>query len=477
MKKQTVVLFPSPGMGHLMTMVELGKLLHLRHGISITILVAKPPISFGNSAAYMKSVADSGLDFTFTELGPVDFKVEEVDCQSHDVLLFEFLHACRGRVEEALQDISRDCFVKAIILDCFCFTSMEVAASLGIPAYFYYISNAGALALLLYLNALSHQYDVASARAEDKLVHVPGIPPFPPSGLPHTLRFHVGSYEWFLKVSSQFARAKGIIINTFDALHPHTLRALADGLCVPDGPNPLVYAIGPLVAPAEEVPRPPDCLRWLDSQPDNAVVFLCFGSLGLHSAVQLREMALGLERSGRRFLWVVRNPTAESKQALVPVDPDLDVLLPEGFLQRTSDRGMVVKTWAPQARVLNHAAVGGFVTHCGWNSALESISAGVPMIAWPLYAEQPINRVMLVLDMGVAVSVKEDRDGLVSAAEVERCVRLLLDSEEEGARLRERVKAAKDAGVAALKEGGSSLANLARLVDSWNGPAGAKEGG
>ncbi|XP_031504614.1 UDP-glycosyltransferase 88A1-like [Nymphaea colorata] len=475
MKKQTVVLFPSPLMGHLMTMVEFGKLLHLRHGISITILVAKPPISVGNSAVYMKSVADSGLDITFTELGPVDFTVKEVDYQTHDVLLFEFLHACRGRVVQALQDISRDCFVKAIILDFFCFTYTEVAASLGIPAYFYYISNVGALALLLYLNTLHHQYDVASAHAEDKLVHVPGIPPLSPSDLPHSLRFHVGSYEWFLKVSTQFARAQGIIINTFDALQPHTLRALADGLCVPDGPGPLVYAIGPLVIPPEKVLQPPDCLRWLDSQPDHSVVFLCFGSLGLLSTIQLREIALALERSGQRFLWVVRNPTAESKQALVPSDPDLDVLLPKGFLQRTSDKGMVVKAWAPQVRVLNHAAVGGFVTHCGWNSVVESISAGVPMAAWPLYAEQPTNSVLLV-DMGVAVSVKKDRDGLVGAAEVERCVRLLLDSE-EGNRLRERVKAAKDAGVSALKEGGSSSVNLARLVDSWNGPAGAKEGG
>ena len=97
----------------------------------------------------------------------------------------------------------------------------------------------------------------------------------------------------------------------------------------------------------------------------------------------MKEIANGLERSGKRFLWVVKNPPSNDKsnQIAVTADVDLDALMPEGFLERTKDRGMVVKSWAPQVAVLNHPSVGGFVTHCGWNSVLEAVVAGVPMVA------------------------------------------------------------------------------------------------
>ncbi|KAK9929757.1 hypothetical protein M0R45_026841 [Rubus argutus] len=95
-------------------------------------------------------------------------------------------------------------------------------------------------------------------------------------------------------------------------------------------------------------------------------------------------------------------------------DFDLDALLPRGFLQRTKDRGMVVKSWAPQVPVLKKESVGGFVTHCGWNSVLESVIAGVPMVAWPLYAEQHLNRSVLVKEMGMAIDVEQRKeDGFV----------------------------------------------------------------
>ncbi|KAL0318075.1 UNVERIFIED_CONTAM: UDP-glycosyltransferase 88A1 [Sesamum angustifolium] len=113
---------------------------------------------------------------------------------------------------------------------------------------------------------------------------------------------------------------------------------------------------------------------------------LGYRSLGLFSAAQLKEIAVGLERSGQRFLWVVRSPPSDDKSKLYlrPPEPDLDSLLPAGFLDRTKDRGLVLKSWAPQVAVLNHESVGGFVTHCGWNSVLESVCAAVPMVAWPL---------------------------------------------------------------------------------------------
>jgi hypothetical protein len=183
------------------------------------------------------------------------------------------------------------------------------------------------------------------------------------------------------------------------------------------------------------------------------VVFLCFGSLGTFSAAQLGEVARGLQKSGHGFLWVVRDPP-EHKDESVETDL-LEASLPEGFLEETADRGFVVKNWAPQAEVLQHSAVGAFVTHCGWNSVLEGIVAGVPMICWPLYAEQRMNKVHVVEEMKVGVAMEGYEEGIVKAEEVEAKVRLVMASD-EGNKLRKRLPTAKKMAADALKEGGSS---------------------
>ncbi|KAE9445154.1 hypothetical protein C3L33_22948, partial [Rhododendron williamsianum] len=183
-------------------------------------------------------------------------------------------------------------------------------------------------------------------------------------------------------------------------------------------------------------------------------------------SMQLKEIAIGLERSGQRFLWVVRAPPTEARVLLALPVPDLDSLLPDGFLDRTKERGLVVQSWAPQVAVLQHDSVGGFVTHCGWNSALEAVCAGVPMVAWPLYAEQRLNRVLLVKEMKLALWMNESESGFVTAEEVEKRVTELMDSE-EGKAVRDRVKAASEGAREAMSEGGSSRVALAKLVESW----------
>nr|POF05195.1 udp-glycosyltransferase 88a1 [Quercus suber] len=154
---------------------------------------------------------------------------------------------------------------------------------------------------------------------------------------------------------------------------------------------------------------------------------------------------------------------AESTQP----DPDLDSLLPEGFLGRTKERGLVVKSWAPQVAVLNHNSIGGFVSHGGWNSVLEAVCARVPMVAWPLYAEQRFSRVVLVEDVKIALWMNESKDGFVSTTEVEKRVRELMDSENNNSTVRERVIALKEGAKATVCEGGSSRVALIKLVESW----------
>ena len=212
--------------------------------------------------------------------------------------------------------------------------------------------------------------------------------------------------------------------------------------------------------------QPHESVRWLDEQPPASVVLLCFGSGGFSTATQAHEIAHGLERSGHRFLWVLRGPPAAG--TIEPSDANLGELLPEGFLERTKEKGMVWPTKAPQKEILAHAAVGGFVTHGGWNSTLESLWFGVPMVPWPLYAEQHLNAFTLVAYMGpaVAMDVNRKRNNFVEASELERAVKALMDDESDEGR-KARVKAAemKAACRKAVEEGGSSYSALGRLFD------------
>ncbi|KAL4204027.1 hypothetical protein AMTRI_Chr01g130120 [Amborella trichopoda] len=182
---------------------------------------------------------------------------------------------------------------------------------------------------------------------------------------------HDKAYDWFIKSCRQSTLMQGILVNYFDALEPpRVLEALASGECTPDVPTPPVYCLGPLLlTPAGGNRYSSCCMESLDAQPAGSVVYLCFGSQGTFSTAQIKEIATGLENSRQRFLWVIH-----STQHMQ--EPDINGLLPEGFSGRTSWLGMVVKSWAPQVAVLNHGAVGRFVTHRRWNSMLESVCAG-----------------------------------------------------------------------------------------------------
>ncbi|EMS45407.1 UDP-glycosyltransferase 71C5 [Triticum urartu] len=188
----------------------------------------------------------------------------------------------------------------------------------------------------------------------------------------------------------------GLIGTRAAELEPGVLAAIAEGRCTRGARAPTVYPIGPAISlitsPLAEQSQPHECVRWLDSQPPSSVMFLCFGSKGMLPPPQVHEIAHGLERSGHRFLLVLRGlPVDTTMGARDPTDANLAELLPEGFLDKTKGRGLVWPTRAPQKEILAHAAVGGFVTHCGWNSILESLWFGVPMLPWPLAADQHLN--------------------------------------------------------------------------------------
>ncbi|KAD6796465.1 hypothetical protein E3N88_07361 [Mikania micrantha] len=457
----TIVLYPAPAMGHLISMVELGKLI-LKHHPSCTIIVLTLTNSFntGSTAAYVRRISATVPAITFHHLPDIPLDLETYP--SSEAIIFDLIERSVHNVDSALRSISPT----ALIIDLFCTSAMVAARNLNIDVYYFITSGACCLVEILYFPTLDRDYP-GSFKDMNRLVYSPGMPPVPSSDMPTVvLDRNSTDYADMLKLSTYLPKSSGIIVNTFDALEPKPVKAIRDGLCVQDHPTPPLYCIGPVVADAGEGSQ--ECLSWLDSQPSQSVVYLCFGSECLFSSSQLGEIAKGLEMSMQRFLWVIRSPPTVTKDELFkpPTVPDLGSFLPHGFVERTKDRGLVVKGWAPQVKVLSHHSVGGFVTHCGWNSLLEATRAGVPMVAWPLYAEQRLNKIMMVEEMKVALPMHESERRYVTAEEVAKRVKQLMESE-EGKIVREAVKAMKEGAARAINENGSSRVALAKLVESW----------
>ncbi|KAL6616018.1 hypothetical protein ACP70R_038288 [Stipagrostis hirtigluma subsp. patula] len=452
MAEKTVVLYPSLGVGHLNPMAQLAKALLRRGGVAVTIAVVDPPEKDAVLAAALARLAAASPSIT-VRLLPIPRRSGKQQ-HSHPIMpILEALRAANPALRELLGSLVPA--ADALVVDMFCIDALDVAAELAVPAYIFYPSAAGDLAVYLQVPDL---YRAAASSFKDmgkKALNFAGVPPVRALDMPDTMLDRDSDVcRARMEQLARMPEATGILVNSFEWLEARALEAIRDGQCLPNRSAPAVYCVGPLVdaGKTEANGERHACLEWLDGQPKRSVVFLCFGSMGAFSAAQLKETARGLESSGQRFLWVVRSPREEQSMS---TEPDLESLLPDGFLERTKDRGLVLRNWAPQTSILRHEAVGAFVTHCGWNSALEAIMSGVPMICWPLYAEQRLNKVHMVEEMKVGVVVDGYDEELVKADEVEAKVRLVMESD-EGKKLRDRMANAKEMAAHAIKEGGSS---------------------
>ncbi|CAN6334743.1 unnamed protein product [Urochloa humidicola] len=468
MAKRTVVLYPGFGIGHLAPMLELAKafLHHAGDMFHIAVaLVEHPILNAGFPAAVARAQADNPSISFHVLPSPPSAAAGEPEPEEEEPLArnLRFLGAANAPLRAFLRRAHPT--AAALVLDMFCADALDVASDLSLPAYFLFPSGAAGLAVFLALPAARAAIgDVPGgfgSLGADAVLDFHGAPPLKVCELSQGLADDGESCRAMLRVAARMPEgARGILINSFEALEPRAMKALRDGLCLPDRPTPPVYCVGPLISPgagAAEDGDEHECLRWMDAQPSRSVVFLCFGSMGAFTKPQLAAIAAGLENAGHRFLWVVRRPPAGEGEQPTGDGDDLDELLPAGFMERTKGRGLVVPTWAPQVEVLSHRAAGAFVTHCGWNSTMEGVAAGVPMLCWPLYAEQKMNRVRIVEDMRVGVAVEMDEEGFVKAEEVEKKVRWTMEGDDGEARaLRERVAKAKEQAAEAVKDGGPS---------------------
>lgn len=188
--------------------------------------------------------------------------------------------------------------------------------------------------------------------------------------------------------------------------------------------------------------------KWLDTCPDDSVVYVCFGSQTLLTEPQIKALASALERSKTRFIWVIKSINIEQ--------------IPSGFEEQVSDRGIVIRGWAPQVEILNHKAVGGFVNHCGWNSMFESLMAGVMLLVWPMEADQFVNGKIVVEFKGIAVKLCEGEYTIPDSDELAQTIK---ESFGHDVPQKVKVKEMREKALEGMKVGGRSSVRIDELVE------------
>ena len=340
---------------------------------------------------------------------------------------------------------------------------IDLADDFGVPSYVFVTPGAAFLGFLLHLQFLhDHQgLDIDGFKDSDAELEVPSYVNSVPGKIFPSFLFDKGDSgsEWILNHSRRYRQVKGIIVNTFVELESHAIRSFS-GTTLPP-----LYDVGPIVNAQTGFGEDQAIKRWLDDQPPSSVVFLCFGSMGAFDVDQIKEIALALEHSGHRFLWSLRRLPPKGKMGFPREYTNVEDVLPQGFLYRTAGIGKVIG-WTPQVAVLAHPAVGGFISHCGWNSILESICYGVPIATWPMYHEQPLNAFQTVKDLALVIEIKvdyhQDSGYIVSAQEIENGLKNLMSINSE---VRKKSKEMQETSRKVVMDGGSSHTTLGRFIE------------
>ncbi|XP_026658226.1 UDP-glycosyltransferase 90A1-like [Phoenix dactylifera] len=445
-----VAFFPFMSKGHIIPLIHLAHLLHRRCLATFTFFTT--PLNAPFIRDSLAGTDASIVELPFPENAPgLPPGIESTDRLPDMSLFLTFYNATkqlRPHFEQALASLPTA--VSFLISDGFLGWSTESAAKLGIPRVASYGMGCHAMAIQYYIRREKPHRGLAS---DDQ--------PFTVSGFPN-LRLTLDdltqfSYDphpadevyKFVEEIQPPPDTRAVVDNSFYELEPGYVDHWNSHI------GPKAWCIG-LLCLAQQKTRSnnrTELLQWLDSRVamNRPVVYVAFGSQAEISELQLKEIAIGLERSGVDFLWVVRAKGVE---------------LGEGFEERVAERGKVVREWVDQLEILQHESIRAFVSHCGWNSVTEGISAGVPILAWPMMAEQRLNARFLVQDLGIGLRVRASdgtREGLVRGEDIAKLVRELVDGEKG----KEAAKKAKDLARAArmaMEEGGSSWRALEQMI-------------
>uniref|UniRef100_K3ZSY1 Glycosyltransferase n=2 Tax=Setaria italica TaxID=4555 RepID=K3ZSY1_SETIT len=447
-RRRRVLFFPLPYQGHLNPMFQLAGILHSR-GFAVTI--------FHTHFNALDASLHPAYDFV-----PVPDGCPPADTPGTLQVTLERVlavnRACeapfRERLAALLEQQREDDVVACLVADAHLLTLLGVARGLGVPTL---VLRTGSAAGFRCFTAFPMLCDKGYQPAQESRLDAPVkelLPYRVRDLLSTTAAGHAVVSEAISRMVTAAATSSGLILNTFDALEAAELAALRRDLAVP------VFDVGPLhkLSPAAAnslLRQDHGCLDWLDTQAPASVLYVSFGSLASLSATDLVEIAWGIANSGLPFLWVLRPGLVRGAPASQDPPP-----LPDGFDAATRGRGTVV-SWAPQEEVLAHPAVGGFWTHCGWNSTLEGVCAGVPMLCRPCFGDQMGNAryVDHVWRVGVTLEGELER-GKVEAA----IAAVMHGGGEPGEGMRRRALELKSRAAESIGEAGSSCLNVDKLV-------------
>ncbi|KAJ0555534.1 putative flavonol 3-O-glucosyltransferase [Helianthus annuus] len=402
-----LVFIPAPTVGHIMSTIEMAKLLLNRdQTLSVTLLIINPPYPVLPLTTYIESLAKNAIErMRFINL-PQDQSPPKLNSSAPFVMSFyEFINShckyVRNILEDAIDQTGSRSRVVGLVVNILCTGMIDVANEYNLPTYLHFET--------LFVDPKQDLIELANSEGE--IVIPTFVNPVPMKVFPEVYRKQEG-LDFLISAIGRMRKAKGILINTFLELETHAINSFS-------GTNfPPVYPVGPILNldGIGGKPDDTDVFRWLQSLPPSSVVLLCFGSTGGFDEAQAKEIARGLEQSGHRFVWSMRRlpPPEQSLKLLTDDFDDPRGVLLDGFLERTSGIGK----W------------GGFVSHCGWNSMLESLWFGVPTATLPMLWEQQMNAFEKVVELGLAVDLKLDykinvlnSEGdvvIVTAEEIER---------------------------------------------------------
>ncbi|KAL6994178.1 hypothetical protein U1Q18_012285 [Sarracenia purpurea var. burkii] len=448
-----IALLPSSGMGHLIPFLRFAVSVS-ELGVEVTIITPHPTVSLAESQSLSRFFStfpqihrNQFLLLPFNDPSvmssedPFYVHYEAIRRSSH--LLPPFLSAVSPPLSALITDMS------------LASTVIPITQSLSLPNYVLFTSSAKMMTLFLSSPTL---FSSESPSDSDDFIPIPGLHPTPKSWIPPSLLSDTDNLLKTLIISNgkMMPQSDGILINTFPSIENETLAALNDGRVVKG--LPMVTPIGPFPPFDSEITQ---SLAWLDEQPAGSVLYVSFGSRTAMSRDQIRELGNGLAASGCRFLWVVKEKKVDREEDA----GELEAAVGEGFVERVKERGMVVKSWVSQEEVMGHRAVGGFMSHCGWNSVTEAIWHGVRVVAWPQHGDQKMNA-WLVERIGLG---KWERgwgwggERVVTRKEIREKVREVMGDElmkVKAERIREEARRA-------VGNGGSSKMNLIELVRIW----------
>ncbi|KAL1336894.1 UDP-glycosyltransferase 76F1 [Arachis hypogaea] len=443
-KGRRLLLMPSPLQGHITPMLQLAHTLH-SNGFSITVIYT--------SSFTPPHLSSSYPNFTFLSISDALSELEASTSASDPVHLTRLLNVrCVEPLKQCLVTLLKnDDRVACFISDAALHFTQSVCDGFKLPRLVLRTGGASSFLVFASFPLLREKgyLPVQESRLEEPVVE---LPPLKVKDLPKIeTRDPEAFYEFVVQFVEECKASSGVIWNSFEELESSALAKLRQLFSIP------IYPIGPFHKHFPEGSTSsslltPDtsCISWLDTQEHNSVVYVSFGSIASITKAEFLEIAWGLANSMQPFLWVVRPGLIRGSEWLEP--------LPSRFMENLGGRGYIVK-WAPQEQVLAHVAVGAFWTHNGWNSTLESICEGVPMICSPCFADQKVNAkyVSDVWRVGVKLENKLDRE------EIEKTIRKVMVGD-EGKEIKDNVLDLKEKAKISLKEGGSSYSSLDGLV-------------